>query len=221
MIYKLLFKKYIINETKDHKYTNIIPSYYYEKDNYLIFNKKLHTTQNIKNSYHYLTTFYYNILDPFKDNEKYEIIKNHLLVSKIRFKILDLNNINDKTLDYKENQVYIIYIDGIDLENSKYLIIKRNELFEKLQDIVINKNLDGIYVLSTKSGFTSIYNTSIITDDMYNKEPNKFNNIPKLKIEMDYTIDNKYIKKLNKSNNTINIINNYKYIEKELYNVFK
>ena len=63
---------------------------------------------------------------------KYEIIKNHLLVSKIRFKILDLNNINDKTLDYKENQVYIIYIDGIDLENSKYLIIKRNELFEKL-----------------------------------------------------------------------------------------
>jgi hypothetical protein len=44
MIYKILYKKYISNKTNDHTYTNIVPSYYNEKDNYLIFNKKLHTT---------------------------------------------------------------------------------------------------------------------------------------------------------------------------------
>ena len=71
----------------------------------MIFNKKLHTTQNIKNSYHYLTTFYYNILDPFLDNKKYDIIKNHLLVSNINFKILDINNINENTLNYKEKDL--------------------------------------------------------------------------------------------------------------------
>ena len=220
IIYKILFKKYISNISNDHKYTNVIPSYHYEKDNYLIFNKKLHTTQNIKNSYHYLTTFYYNILDPFKDNDKYQIIKNHLLVSNVNFKILDLNNINEKTLDYKEKDVCVIYIDGIDLEYSKYLIIKRDELFKNMQNIVINKKLDGVYILSTKSGFTSIYNTSIITDDEYNKDPENFKNLPKLKMELDYSIDKKYIKLLN-DNKKMNLIYNYKYIEKDLYNIFK
>jgi hypothetical protein len=85
---------------------------------------------------------------------------------------------------------------------------------------VINKKLDGIYVLSTKSGFTSIYSTNIITDDEYNKNPNKFNNLPKLKMEIDYTIDKKYIKILN-NNKKMNLIYNYKYIENDLYKIFK
>jgi len=46
MIYKLLSNQFLKNKDLNHKYTNIIPSYFYNNDNnsVKIFNKKLHTT---------------------------------------------------------------------------------------------------------------------------------------------------------------------------------
>mgnify|MGYP003331510479 CR=1 FL=1 len=68
----------------------------------------------------------------FKNDDNFNIVKNHLLVSNISFKILDISKLDINTLNYNNNDVIIIYIDGIDLEYSKYLIIKRNEFFENL-----------------------------------------------------------------------------------------
>ena len=221
IIYKLFIKKHVINN--NNKYINTIPTYYYDDNNPKIFNKKLHTTQSINNTYHYLTTFYYNILEPFISNISYNNLRNHLLYSNINFLTFDLNKININSFNFNNISIktnILLYIDGIDLEFSNYLIIKRNDLFNEINNIVKNNNyIENFFVLSTKSGLTQINKNNIIYDNIYNKNPLKFNN-KKIydSIILNDKINDSYIIKLN-NNNKYYIIKTFKSSEK--YNLFK
>ena len=178
MIYKLLIKKYILNIDNNHKHTNTIPTYNYDKNNYKIFNKKLHTTQKFNDSSHFLTTFYLNKLEPFLTNEKYIITRNHLLISNVSFKLFDLNTLSINTIDnlLKFNKTInnntLLYIDGIDIDYFNYLSMNRSNLFKIIQNIIINKKLNKFFIFSTKSGLSIIDKNNILYDEYYIKTKN-------------------------------------------------
>ena len=145
------------------------------------------------------------------------------MYSNINFLTFDLNKININSFNFNNISIktnILLYIDGIDLEFSNYLIIKRNDLFNEINNIVKNNNyIENFFVLSTKSGLTQINKNNIIYDNIYNKNPLKFNN-KKIydSIILNDKINDSYIIKLN-NNNKYYIIKTFKSSEK--YNLFK
>ena len=227
LIYKTIIKKHVFNLTNDHIDTNTIPSYFYDKNNFRIFGKKLHTTQSINDSSHYLTTFYVNILQPFISNDSYNNVRNHLLIANVSFRLFDLNilssnnfiNLLDK---FYENDNICIYIDGIDIDYFTYLFMNRSNLFKIFQSILIKYNLNKFYILSSKSGLNIIDNNDIIYDEYYIKTKNiEIKDISLIKNykTFEYTnYDKEYINKLN-NDLSYNLIKSYRY--NHLYKLFR
>ena len=227
MIYKTIIKKHILNLTNDHKDTNTIPTYYYDKNNFKIFDKKLHTTQNINDSSHYFTTFYVNILEPFITNNSYNNVRNHLLISNVSFRLFDLNilslnNFTNLINKFDKNDNICIYIDGIDMDYFTYLNMNRSNLFKIFLEILKKYELDKFYILSSKSGLSIIDKKNIIYDDYYIKNKNiEIKDKPLLDNykSIEYTkYDKEYINKLNNDLSN-NLIKSYRY--NKFYKIFR
>ena len=226
MIYKLLIKKYVLNVSKDHKDTNTIPTYTYDKDNFKIFNKKLHTTQKLSDSSHYITTFYLNKLEPFITNDKYINVRNHLLIANVSFRLYDLNTISinniNNLIKLKNDDNTLLYIDGIDIDYFNYLSMNRSNLFKIIKDIIKYYKLNNFFILSTKSGLSIINNKEIIYDDYYIKNKNieiKDKPLDKNFKTFEYNeYDKEYISRLN-NDLSGNLIKTYRY--NKYYKIFK
>lgn len=182
----------------------VFPSYIYNKNESLVLGKKLRTTQS-GDIYSYFTTFYYDLITPFDNDENYKKLYNNVINITPQFLLF---NINQFPSDYKNlrkftnGKNFVLYIDGIDDEYNYYLKAPRDEIFKEIQSITDCE----ITVLSTKSGVTTIKPDSIIvypmediigmtvsTKDIFTKKTLNIYNKPYVYDK--YTID--YINKLN------------------------